>query len=363
MTDIPDHMVTDTPGAAPEELPPVQPPSAGFIMQLFLIPAIIVIAVVGVWVLFGKLAGAEQDWKQLVQDLGSENEHRRWRAASGLAHLLNADNQRWESMDQLTPPQREAMQAQEPLASNPEIARELVRLFNSQLDKRKSDDKLVTHQDFLARTLGMLDQPETVLPALQRAVEGDFDVKVRATALSSIALVTARAAKRGDDVKLDPVVTTLIDSSGDPSALIRQYSAYGLGLLPTDAAAEHLKVMLSDADDKVRLNAAIALAREGDAEGFDVFVDVLADSDEKLDMNSLRTMTDEERVAALNRYQVEQPLMLKNTIKALSELTPGLSEAQKTRAVSELKPIAAEYENTELRKRAADLMSRMGEVR
>ena len=82
------------PPAAPEDLPPVQPPSAGFIMQLFLIPAIIVAAVIGIWVLFGRMAGAEQDWRQLVQDLGSENEHRRWRAASGLAHMLNADRQR-----------------------------------------------------------------------------------------------------------------------------------------------------------------------------------------------------------------------------------------------------------------------------
>ncbi len=36
-----------------EELPPVEPPSAGFIVQLFLIPMLIVGAIIGVYALFG----------------------------------------------------------------------------------------------------------------------------------------------------------------------------------------------------------------------------------------------------------------------------------------------------------------------
>ncbi|MEZ6061328.1 MAG: hypothetical protein R3C19_13370 [Planctomycetaceae bacterium] len=67
----------------PEELPPVEPPSAGFIVQLFLIPALIVAAVIGVWALFGKLADSKTDWKQLVSELGSSNEHRRLASGSG----------------------------------------------------------------------------------------------------------------------------------------------------------------------------------------------------------------------------------------------------------------------------------------
>ena len=68
-----------------EELPPVKPPSAGFIVQLFLIPALIVAAVVGVWALFGKMAAGEQDWRELVDEIKNTNEHRRWRGANGLA--------------------------------------------------------------------------------------------------------------------------------------------------------------------------------------------------------------------------------------------------------------------------------------
>jgi len=45
----------------PENLPPVEPPSAGFIIQLFVVPGLIVLAIVGVYLLFGKLATVGQD--------------------------------------------------------------------------------------------------------------------------------------------------------------------------------------------------------------------------------------------------------------------------------------------------------------
>ncbi|MBV8266772.1 MAG: hypothetical protein JO252_10645, partial [Planctomycetaceae bacterium] len=49
------------PGPVLSDLPPVEAPSAGFIVQLFVIPAVIVAVVIVVWLLFGKLAGGERD--------------------------------------------------------------------------------------------------------------------------------------------------------------------------------------------------------------------------------------------------------------------------------------------------------------
>lgn len=346
--------------AAPEDLPPVQPPSAGFIMQLFLIPAIIVAAVIGVWVLFGRMAGAEQDWRQLVQDLGSENEHRRWRAASGLAHMLNADRQRNAGLQSI-PDERGGpdQDAKNPaLATNPEVANELVKLFNSQLDKRTTKDKDVTHREFLARTLGSLDLPDTVLPALQRATTADYHERVRASSLSSIANVVARATSRGEEIEAGDLVRTLIEASADESVLVRQFSAYTLGLIPTQPALEHLGVLLSDADEKTRVNAAIGLARNDQADGFDVFTDVLVASLKKIDRAAIAKLNDADRMEALNRYQIEQPMMLNNTLRALSNLAPTLTAEQKATATDNLRAIAEEYDHPQLRKDAELLIGK-----
>jgi HEAT repeat protein len=347
---------------APEDLPPVQPPSAGFIMQLFLIPAIIVAAVIGVWVLFGQMAGAEQDWRQLVQDLGSENEHRRWRAASGLAHLLNADRQR--NADQLSNMSNEFAKAtgvdqQSELAKNPEIAAELIKLMESQLDKPTTKDEDVTHQEFLARTLGTLDLPDVVLPTLRRATETNYDEKVRASALSSIALVVSRATEQGNVIDSPPLVRTLIDSSTDPSPLVKQFSAYTLGLLPTREALDHLAALLSDADEMTRVNSAIALARNQRTEGFGIFVEVLGSSDKKLAADDLKKMEDAKRVEAMNRYQIEQPMMLNNVMKALTNLSDVLTAGQKTQLITLLGPISKEYEHPQLRNDASILMKKL----
>ena len=55
--------LTDGEFESPDDpiLPPVEPPSAGFIVQLFLIPALIVAVILGVYLLFGQLAASEME--------------------------------------------------------------------------------------------------------------------------------------------------------------------------------------------------------------------------------------------------------------------------------------------------------------
>ena len=74
-----------------DDLPPVQPPSAGFIVQLFVVPGLIVLAVVAVWALFGRIAAGDQDWRKLTLELQSPNDHIRKRAMYGLAQVLDQD--------------------------------------------------------------------------------------------------------------------------------------------------------------------------------------------------------------------------------------------------------------------------------
>src|SRR3954469_10482564 len=71
------------------DLPPVEAPSAGFIVQLFVIPAVVVAVVIVVWLLFGKLAGGERDAREYVRLLRSPEAN--WRAAFELASLIQND--------------------------------------------------------------------------------------------------------------------------------------------------------------------------------------------------------------------------------------------------------------------------------
>src|SRR5205823_12344008 len=73
---------TDKPPALPD-LPPVEPPSAGFVVQLFVIPAAVVVVVIIVWLLFGKLAGGERDALEYVRQLRLPTAN--WRSAVELA--------------------------------------------------------------------------------------------------------------------------------------------------------------------------------------------------------------------------------------------------------------------------------------
>ncbi|MFM1802491.1 MAG: hypothetical protein RJA81_1843, partial [Planctomycetota bacterium] len=87
-----DPIVTNQPNASTDtqtDLPPVEPPDAGFVVQLFVIPAIVVCVVIAVWLLFGKLAGGERDVNEYVRIIRSENANRRFRAAYELASLIN----------------------------------------------------------------------------------------------------------------------------------------------------------------------------------------------------------------------------------------------------------------------------------
>ncbi len=47
-------------------LPPVEPPSAGFILQLFVVPGIIVAIIVMVWLLFNWVARTGNDPREYV---------------------------------------------------------------------------------------------------------------------------------------------------------------------------------------------------------------------------------------------------------------------------------------------------------
>ena len=257
----------------PEDLPPVQPPSAGYIIQLFLIPALIVAAVVAVWALFGKLADSETDWRQMVAELGSSNEHRRWRAALGLAQLLRNS--------ELAPVEGEVQLAEQPI-----VVQGLTDLLKESLQSKSANDQDIRHQEFLARTLGSLNDDEKVLPALALAMSNEFDPDVRKSAMMSVASIAGRhfeQATNFDETSPsgtiknaerqlpleEPTITDqavwqqlkLAAQEEDP--VIRHLAGFAIASVSGPEAMRILKVMLDDADANARANAAIGLARNG----------------------------------------------------------------------------------------------------
>lgn len=315
-----------------EDLPPVEPPSAGFIVQLFLIPMLIVGAIVGVYALFGQLAGGEQDWRTLVSELRNSNEHRRWRAASGLAHLLKVDADRGENGQQL--------------AKNPEIAKALLEVLEEQEtgESQLSRKKALNHQQYLITALGLLDQPKTVIPALQEhmTAKTDQDEGVRLEALRSIFLIANRTAERAREenrpmlleelVEIPSLVDDVIAVSKESEPLFRQVAAFALGFLPSPQSRQRMEVMLGDSDQHAKVNAAIGLSRQESTAGWPVYLEVLGNAeDESAEQEGMDLV------------------IVKNTLKAVKDLDEEWSESQKDELVDLLEPISEDHPNSRIR--------------
>jgi len=319
----------------PEDLPPVEPPSAGFIIQLFVVPGLIVLAIVGVYLVFGKLATGGQDWREQVVDLRHPNEHRRWRGGLGLAQILTADQELGDSGQHL--------------AQNQEIAQSLAEMLAAEVKRSSPSDDELKYQAFLASTLGKLDLPEIVVPPLLSAMQPQIDREVRKNAIGSIAVMANRFKLRNEPLfhpGLSEEIQT-ISRDGDP--LIRQLCAYTLGLLADQEAKSRLEVLLNDSDPDTRINAAIGLARAGDSRGVTVFQQVLKDA----------SQADQSKPAA----EYEQFLALKNCIKAIEETAPQLNAEERRELIAALEPIAADYREPIIRLTAQTTLRALKEAR
>jgi hypothetical protein len=317
----------DTEGAQlPEDLPPVQPPSAGFIIQLFVVPGLIVLAIVGVWLLFGKLATGEQDWKGQLVELQHPNLHRRWRAASGLAQMVKAD--------------REMPGGGQHLSSNREIAQALADVLSAEVKRGSQSDDDVKYETFLAATLGWFDLPEVVVPPLEQAMQPGSDREVRKNAIWALAVMADRA---GDRPAFPGLVEELTKVSRDDDPLIRQTSAFALGLFPDEQARSRLEVMVADSDPDTRVNAAIALTRHGDVHGAAVFQEVLKGAGDRKEPGS--------------DGEFEQFLALKNCIAAIERVSGAFNAVERRELATLLEPIAGGFREPGIRIAARNALS------
>ncbi|MDB5342189.1 MAG: hypothetical protein JWP89_566 [Schlesneria sp.] len=323
---------TDSASSAPvphpelsDDLPPVQPPSAGFIVQLFVVPGMIVAAVVLVWFAFGRIAAVEQDWRSLVEELQSPNGHIRNRAMYGLSQVLEQDRRQGQDGQQL--------------ASNREIASSLADQLTRELKSNSSSRESLSIQEYLTRAVGLLDVPEVTMPPLRQALEPTRDVEIRKSGVASIALIAGRALEKGTPLDDPETVDALVKLSADNLPLMRQTAAFALGLFQSDAAKQQLRVLLGNDDWKTCVNAAIALARHDNTDGLGVFKQALmAKPPEKAE------------------EQVEYSMILANSLRAIAKLGPKMSAPDRAEFREILKPLINNHADVRVRVDAQNAM-------
>lgn len=324
-----------------EDLPPVQPPSAGFIVQLFVVPAIIVMVVVGVWALFGRMAAGEQDWRSLVPEIRSRNPHRRWRAANGLAQMLDVDLKQGENGRKLT--------------DNREIAAALSSLLEEALHTRSQRPDDLKQRAFLARTLGLLDVFDVTVPVLQKAMTAENDREIRKNAITAVAVLAHRTAEQ-DAVDgtsrlaglaaMPSLVDDLIRISGDEDLLIRETGTYTLALFPTPAAKKQLMLLLDDADRNTQINAALGLARRKSTAGLPLFRSILAGA----------LQPSQSEVEPIEGFNL---VVLKNVLKAVGDLSAAMTGKQRQDLRKLIGQIATEHQHVRIRLDAEQALHRL----
>lgn len=238
-----------------DSLPPVEPPSAAFLVQLFLVPAVIVAIIVCVWLAFHWLAHLGNDPQAYVRTLRRDNEGR-WQAALNLANDLRG-------------PGGGALKSDEALAS------ELGRILADEVASGRTGEQSQTLRLYLCRALGEFAIPSAASPLVAQAGRVDDPQTARAAAEALAVLWTnlETAARQGVDRQ---AVTAAIEAaSRSDDAALRGAAAFTFGVVGGDEAVERLVQLAADENDDVRYNAALGLARLGRDEALDTLGEML----------------------------------------------------------------------------------------
>lgn len=247
---------------SPDSLPPVEPPSAGFLVQLFLVPALIVGIIVSVWLAFHWLAQLGNDPQAYVRTL-RRNTEGRWQAALNLANDLRG-------------PGGAALKADATLAG--ELASILADEVKSgrPVGSGHSAEQSRTLCVYLCRALGEFTVPEAAAPLVARADDA-AEPEIARAAVEALAVLATNLEGVGRAFA-DPaaVTTALLANTRSSDDGLRSSAAYALGVVGGDGARDRLEALCGDGADDVRYNAALGLSRFGDIAAYDTLGEMLS---------------------------------------------------------------------------------------
>jgi hypothetical protein len=246
-------MTDAAPSPAPlshdEMLPPVRPPSAGFLVQLFVIPGVIVLLMVLVWTLVTWLPQMGNDVASNLKAIEGSGANR-WQAAVNLANLLRNDS----SGD---------------LKRDRETAARLSAKLDEELTAKKTGEDAALFRVYLATALGEF-YVDTPLPVLVRAIQTEESSKVkpslRVAATRAVAVLSNNLKREtGKPIADSEATAAVVEASRSDESLLRTAAAFALGEMGGDATLERLRILLDDVTHPyTRYNAATALARRGE---------------------------------------------------------------------------------------------------
>jgi HEAT repeat protein len=238
----------------------VQPPSASFLVQLFVIPGLIVLVMVLVWMLVNWLPQMGNDAETNVKALKGSGKNR-WQAAVNLANLLRGDSSGELKRDH-------------------ELAAQLAGKLEQELAEGLIGEDAVLLRVYLATALGEF-YVDTGLPVLVKAIETkertDVKPSLRTAATRAVAVLSNNLKREtGQPITDSDAVAAVIEASRTDDSLLRTTAAFALGEIGGDAAEQRLRTLLDDvAHPYARYNAATALARRGEPAVIDAVVELL----------------------------------------------------------------------------------------
>ncbi len=256
-----------------ETLPEVQPPTAGFILQLFVIPGVIVLAIILVWLLFSWLAHMGGDPRSYLEAM-KQNRANSWQQAYNLVESLRQNDE---------------------YRNDSELAKDLAAFLDELLDKplpksdaqrarfaRDARSEEIERRGFLCKALGEFHVASDSLPILIRAAgshSADDELRVRLAALEAIALLAENVPDQ-EMLANEDLLPLLLNASQSSDHKIALRAAMALAAVGNSEAIARLEQMVGEPQHvDVHYNVATGLARNGSVAAVDLLVEML-DPDE-----------------------------------------------------------------------------------
>jgi hypothetical protein len=304
--------------AGDELLPPVEPPSASFIVQLFVVPAVIVLLIVSVWLTINWLVHRTRP-DDLVKGLQGSGVAR-WQRASELADILR--NKRFESFKH-----------------DANAANTLATILKREIDAAGAGGGMrgedVMLRFFLCRALGEFEV-RAGMDELLLAAETNRDPAeqlVRRGAIQAIAMRLYNSHQLASDGESEYLraEAALLQLAEDSEPIIRSEVAYALGRIATPASSQRLEIMVDDPHADTRYNAAVALAHLGKARA----VSTLAEMLEPVPLASVLEEPEKEIQSRLKK----RATIMHNAMEAAAKLAEQNPQANMSPVIKSLKEI------------------------